>query len=169
MDGEKPLVDELKDADLEYLRTTRDFGMEQASTLFTLIIAAVFGIFSILLIIQGGPKPDIGHGRLEFPLPWVIFSITYLAVGMLTMVLFGIAMMFARLTTLSVRMIAEKSPETSRLAGKMFREAGTGAGSNWLTRLVFKTTMRGGPPRYPLGGVLGLILFVAMWVAVSFL
>jgi hypothetical protein len=169
MDGEKPLVDELKDADIEYLRTTRDFGMEQASTLFTLIIAAVFGIFSILLIIQGGPKPDIGHGRFEVPLPWVIFSITYLAVGVLTMVLFGIAMMFARLTTLSVQMIAEKSPETSRLAGKMFREAGTGAGSNWLTRLVFKTAMRGGPPRYPLGGVLGLILFVAMWVAVSFL
>ena len=169
MDGEKPLVDDIKDINVEYLRTTRDFGMEQAGTLFTLIIAAVFGIFSILLLIQGGPKPDIGHGRFDFPLPWVIFSVTYFAAGVLTMVLFGIAMMFARLTTLSVQLIAEKSPDTSKLAGRMFREAGTGPGSNWLTRLVFKTAMRGGPPRYPLGGVLGLILFVAMWVAVSFL
>lgn len=168
MDEGTPLDDELKDADIDYLRNTRDFGMEQASTMFTLIVAAVFGIFSILLLIQAGPKPDIGHGRHDLPLAWVIFSITYFTAGAFTLVLFGMAMMFARLTAISVRMIAGRSPSTSKLVARMFKEAGTGQGSNWITRLVYGTIIRGGPPKYSVGGALGFVLLVAMWFAVSF-
>jgi hypothetical protein len=152
----------------ERLSSLYDFGLTYSATYSTLIVAAAFGIFGILLLIQAGKKPNLDPSHLVLPIDWIVFSLAYFVALILTMFVYSRTVVYSRFIGIVGRRLASTRSDPKDLAEEIYREACLGPGSNLLTRMVIREypTLKSTDPMILLP--VSAIMFVALWLATSF-
>jgi hypothetical protein len=152
----------------ERLTSLYDFGLTYSATYSTLIVAAAFGIFGILLLIQAGSKPNLDPGHLRLPADWIVFSLAYFIALFLTLFVYARTVVYSRFIGIVGQRLSATRSDPKDLAEEIYHEACVGPGSNVLTRAVIRVypSLKSTDPVILLP--IAALLFIALWLAASF-
>ena len=138
------------------------FALTYSSSFNSLVVAALFGIFSILVLINS-------NSVKLYSLPWISLSVGYFVIALSVIYLSTRARIYTQMGyVVGNRLQKGYGIRVQNTLQDIYKEAATGSDSMWLMRVSYKLI----PNLYtnrPYRDIIGLFFFVVLWVTVALL